>query len=178
LEHVGSLCHLVTRGLSANLLTLQATYKAYRDEDTGEPAPVTLVVGDLSMLFFAGESGALLERSPDHSHHKPQPGTETTATALVYVIYLLAARQEMWETLRSETSTVDLQAVDLLDTLRGLPYLNAFIRVQLIRAVSQTCSFEPSRKFSGCTGRVPPTLNDLFPWEERHWKVTSFRQEQ
>ena len=84
------------------------------------------------MLFFAGESGA---RSPNHSHRKPQSGTETTATALVYVVYLLAARQEMWGTLRAETGAVDLQADDLLDTLRGLPYLNAFIRVRLLRAV-------------------------------------------
>ena len=55
---------------------------------------------------------------------------ETTPVVLVYLAYLLAARKEIWDILRVEIGAVDLQAEDLVDTLRGLPYLNAFIRVR------------------------------------------------
>jgi len=37
----------------------------------------------------------------------------------------------MWDILRQEVAREDLQAKDMVETLRGLPYLNAFLRVRL-----------------------------------------------
>ena len=57
-------------------------------------------------------------------------GTETTAVALVYVSYHLALREDMWKSMRLEIGTADLEAGNFIETLRGMPYLNAFIRVR------------------------------------------------
>ena len=60
-------------------------------------------------------------------------GIETTAISFTYVTYILAAHEEMWKIMRAEVASADLQAEDLVDTLRKLPYLNAFLRVRLRR---------------------------------------------
>jgi len=64
---------------------------------------------------------------------------DNTATALVYLVYHLVLQEEAWKNIRAEVSTVNLQADDFVDTLRRLPYLNAFIRVRLRSELTLPC---------------------------------------
>jgi len=54
---------------------------------------------------------------------------ETTAVSLAYVAYCLSCHEELWHSLRREVGPVNLDTQNFMDTLRGLPYLNAFLRV-------------------------------------------------
>jgi len=54
---------------------------------------------------------------------------ENSAIASIYVAYNLALNEDMWKIMRSEISTVNIQGEDVVDTLRKLPYMSAFIRV-------------------------------------------------
>jgi len=47
--------------------SFQASYKAYRDPETGEPAPLSMVVGELGVMFIAGTSNGI--RKDDHATH-------------------------------------------------------------------------------------------------------------
>ena len=55
---------------------------------------------------------------------------ESTALSILYAAYSLAVHEKMWEAIRGELGTVDFGADDFVDTLRELPYLNAFTRVR------------------------------------------------
>jgi len=50
---------------------------------------------------------------------------------MVSLAYCLALHEDMWKIMRSEFSAMKIQAEDFAETLRALPYLNAFIRVRL-----------------------------------------------
>jgi len=56
---------------------------------------------------------------------------ETTATVVIYLAYYLALRQDMWNIMRTEVGSTNIEAEDIVDTLRQLPYLSAVIRVRL-----------------------------------------------
>lgn len=42
-------------------IVLQETYKAYRDPDTGKPAPIPMIISDLSMSIVAGGFAAIAQ---------------------------------------------------------------------------------------------------------------------
>ena len=52
--------------------------------------------------------------------------------------YELAKRTNIWASLREELATVPIEMQYDIDVLRGLPYLNAFIRVRLSRRFKET----------------------------------------
>jgi len=87
-------------------------------------------------MFLAGA----LDHPQRRLEFSSLPGMETTAISLTYVAYLLASRQDMWDIMRTEIGPADLQAEDFVDTLRKLPYLNAFIRVRLPRQIVADCA--------------------------------------
>ncbi|KAH7099054.1 cytochrome P450, partial [Auriculariales sp. MPI-PUGE-AT-0066] len=93
-----------------------AAGKWYRDRITGETVTKEEVVSEMGIFLIAG--------------------TDTTAVALTYAFYHLAQLQDVYHHLRAELKSANMSgALGNVDVLRGLPYLNAFIK-EILRAHS------------------------------------------
>ena len=66
MEHAGPYLTLSSLDVLTHSTGVQHAYKAYRDVETKMPAPLDEVISDLSVMFIAGESGAVYEEFPDH----------------------------------------------------------------------------------------------------------------
>lgn len=58
------------------------------------------------------------------------PGTDTTSVALTYIAWELARNKGFRKELRRELTNVPEHKRGDVDTLKALPYLNAFLRVR------------------------------------------------
>jgi len=114
-------CSFAISGPSSTISSqsLQATYKAYRDGETGDSAPISMIVGELGAMVVAGALNLVTD--DDQTYSRFPSGMENSAIALTYLVYHLALREDASKIMRTEVSTVDIQAEDLVDTLRQLP---------------------------------------------------------
>ena len=92
--------------------------------------------------------------------------------------YYLASRKDMWDILRQEVAREDLQAKDMVETLRGLPYLNAFLRVRLHLNLNLALLLISSqRNYLEPTVQLTSSLNVLSQQVGPRWTGTFYPRE-